>query len=289
MSEFELTTFSKGEIKFDLEDAKKRISERTEPYTKMVVTEDTIKDAKDVRASLNKEKTALDTERKEIAKEFKKPLTEFESKVKEVLAFYDEAIGNIDKQVKAFDEERVKEKQKHLHELYDTNIGEYSEFLPFDKVKRPQWDNVTYKDIDIIHDISCDKTKVMSDLDVLKALDSEIYDKLIEKYKASGNDLAQAIKANQDYIQAKQLAEKKAEEEAQAKIEAERKAREEAEQKAAEATKRAEEAEKKAEEPFNEEPKKDYAVFTVRVKNEEQAQQVRQFCEFSDIQYSVIF
>lgn len=213
MSEFELTVLQKGEIKFDLEEAKKRISERTADFEKLIVTEDTIKDAKEIRATLNKERTAFDSERKAVKKEYEKPLKDFEGKVKEVLSFYDNAIENIDSQLKAFDEERVKAKQEHLKQLYDENIGDYAEYVPFEKVKKPQWDNATYKDTDIIHDISAEKTKVIADLDVLKALDSEIFDKLIEKYKKSGNVLAVAIQANTDYLQAKSLAEKKVQEE----------------------------------------------------------------------------
>lgn len=272
---FDLSRYYNGTVtidQFDADELKKQIAEKTEPYTKLVVTADTLKDAKDIRASLNKEKTALDTERKEVEKEYKKPLTEFTNKVKEVLGLYDAAIANIDKQTKAIDEERIKKKQEHLHKLYDENIGIYAEFLPFEKVKRPQWDNATYKDIDILHDISGDKTKIMGDLDVLKALDSEIYDELIKKYKASGNDLATAIKANQDYIQAKQLAEKRI-------------------------------AEEKAEEDFRvtleakpavtttiEEPKKHYATFTVRVDTEEEANELQQFLDFNDITaYSIVY
>lgn len=281
MSEFELAVLQKGEIKFDVEEAKRRISERTSDFERLVVTEETIKDAKDIRATLNKERKAFDDERKSVKSEYEKPLKDFESKVKEVLAFYDKAIENIDSQLKAFDEERIKAKQEHLKQLYDENIGDYAEYIPFDKVKKPQWDNATYKDIDIIHDISAEKTKIMADLDVLQALDSEIYDKLIEKYKKSGNVLAEAIKANTDYIQAKQLTEKKAEEDAQAKIEAERKAREEAEQRAIEAEKKIEEVK---EEPINPLP---FDVETVRfvISGQENIDKVREFLTFSEIEF----
>ena len=273
MSEFELTVLQKGEIKFDLEEAKKRISERTADFGKMVVTEDTIKDAKEIRATLNKERTAFDSERKAVKKEYEKPLKDFENKVKEVLSYYDVAIENIDKQLKAFDQERIKEKQEHLKQLYDENIGEYAEFIPFEKVKKPQWDNATYSDNDILHDISAERTKIMADLDVLKALDSEIYDKLIEKYKKSGNVLAEAIKANTDYIQAKSLAEKRV-------------AEEQDEKKAL-----FEWDEKKAAEIHNDfQKQKRYATFTIGCQTEEESEKLKQFLNFNDItDYSVIY
>ena len=239
MSDYEIAVLRKGEITFDLEEAKKRITERTEPYQKMVFTEESIKDAKDTRAALNKERTAFDNERKAISKEYKKPLEEFESKVKEVLSSYDTAITNIDKQLKEFEKKRIEEKQEHLHKLYDDNIGVFAEYLPYEVVAREQWNNTTYTDKAIIADISEKTTQVRADLESIKALNSEFETEVIAAYKKAGNQLAAAIKRNQDYINAKAAAEQRVKEEA------ERKAREEEERKAREEAERAREEEER--------------------------------------------
>lgn len=234
MSEFQITTLKTGEIIFDVEEAKQRITERVSGLENMVVTEDAIKEAKELRATLNKERTAFDSERKAVKKKFEEPLKTFESKVKEVLSIYDKAIENIDKQTKAFEEKRIAEKQAHLRELYEESIGEYKDFLPFEAVKTPQWDNATYTDKDVQFDISSARTKIITDLEAIRALRSEFEDDVIQAYKRSGNQLSEAIKRNSDLISAKQRAEQRAKEEA------ERKAREEAER--AEEARKAEEA-----------------------------------------------
>lgn len=288
MNDFELQ-ITQGAIKTNLDDLKKELAEIADRYKDLIIKEKDIKPAKADLANLRKIKKSVDDRRKEIKAEWNKPYEAFEKEVKEAIAIIDEPIEQIDSKLKEFEAQRKNEKELHCRELFEENIGELTDFLKFSDVFRDTWLNKSVEDTEIISDISGERLKVKNDLEAIRALGSEIEDTLIEVYKSSGRVLATAIQKNSDYLQTKALAEKKAEEDAQAKIEAERRAKEEAEQKAAEATKRAEEAEKKAEEPFNEEPKKDYAVFTVRVKNEKQAQQVRQFCEFSDIQYSVIF
>ena len=58
MSEFQITTLKAGEIVFDVEEAKQRIMERVAGLDNMVVTEDGIKDAKELRADIINEYNA---------------------------------------------------------------------------------------------------------------------------------------------------------------------------------------------------------------------------------------
>ena len=287
MNDFELQ-INAGSITTNLDSLKTELQEIADKYKGLVITEEQTAVAKKDLASLRKVRKSVDDRRKMVKSEWNKPYETFEKQVKEAIAIIDAPINEIDKKLKDFEAEEKKRKQEHCKQLFTENVGDLAEFITYESVYRDTWLNKSTTDNEIISDISGARVKVKTDIDAITALNSEFHDELIEVYKRTGQ-LTDAIQRNTQLISAKQLAEKKAEEDAQAKIEAERRAREEAEQKAAEAEKRAEEAEKKAEEPFNEESKKDYAVFTVRVKNEEQAQQVRQFCEFSDIQYSVIF
>ena len=55
-------------IDFNFDEMKTELSEKLEKYNALVVTEDSIKDAKSDRANLNKLKTAIDDKRKEIKK-----------------------------------------------------------------------------------------------------------------------------------------------------------------------------------------------------------------------------
>ena len=92
------------------------------------------------------------------------------------------------------------ERIKKAIELYEETIGEYAEYLPFDSVFDPKWLNATAKDKDIEYDISEKKTRVISDINVIKSLKSEIENELLEIYKSKGNTLAAAIERNQQII-----------------------------------------------------------------------------------------
>lgn len=222
-----------GVIRCNLEEIKEALKVQMSAYTSLEITEDGIKIAKADLATLRKIRKAVDDRRKEIKKTFSEPYDAFEAEVKAVLAVIDEPIDMIDKKLKQFETARAAEKHNHVRELYEENIGEYSEYLPFDKIFNDKWLNATTKDKDVIFDISELKTKVVSDLEVIHGLGSEIEDELIKVYKANNNNLATAVKRNSSYMEDKVRAKAIEEEKAKAKAEAEAKAKAEEEPKPA--------------------------------------------------------
>ena len=208
-----------GVIKCNFEEIKEALKVQMTAYTSLQITEDDIKERKADLATLRKIRTAVDDERKRVKKEFTKPYDAFEAEVKEVLAVIDKPIDMINGKLKEFETKRIEEKQVHLHELYEANIGEFAEFLPFESVATKKWDNATYSDKDVVYDVSEAVTKVRSDIDVIKSLDSEIEAECLEAYKKAGNDLKAAIQKNNDYNAAKKLAEEKVKEETAKKTE----------------------------------------------------------------------
>ena len=283
MEEFELQ-IKQGSITVNLDNLKSELKEISDKYKNIIIKEDEVTLAKKDLAHLRKIRKSVDDRRKEVKAEWEKPFKEFETEVKEALSIIDAPISEIDGIVKEYERQEKADKEQHCRELFDANVGEYAEYIEFGDVFKDSWLNKSATDTEIISDLSGARLKVKTDLEAIKALGSEFETEIIEEYKKT-KELSAAIQRNTQLISAKQLAEKKAEEEAQAKIEAERKAREEAERKAAEAEKRVEEAEQE-EKPVL--PFGDYAVFTVRVQDEEQYEQVKQFCEFSEIQYAVV-
>lgn len=315
MNELEVkVTQLPGQIDFNFEELKEALELQMTAYTGLEITEDGQKEAKADLATLRKIRKAVDDKRKSIKNEFMQPYTEFEGKAKELLNIIDEPIVMIDTKLKEFEAKRKAEKEVHLLELYSNNIGEYSKYLPYDAVAKPQWLNSTYTDKDVLFDISEKVTKVKSDLDVIKALNSEIEEECLSVYYTSGNNLAAAITKNNDYVNAKKLAEQKLkeEEERKAREEAERIAREEqlkAEQaaKQAEEQLRAEQAEEKKEwvEPVIEdipvenipftEPETDIfdsipveEEVTIKIKGKSNIDQVIDYLKFAEIEYEVI-
>lgn len=204
---------SPGIITCNFKEIKEALQVQMSAYTSLEITESGIKEAKADLATLRKIRKAVDDQRKAVKSEFTAPLTEFESNVKDLLSVIDEPIDMIKGKLDEFDAKRVAEKQEHLKELYNDNIDEYAEYLPYDVVANPKWNNATYSDKDVVYDISEAVTKVKSDLYVINALGSEITEELLATYKKTGNDLKAVIQKNNDYNAAKKLAEEKVKEE----------------------------------------------------------------------------
>ena len=202
-----------GKIECNFAEIKADLETMMSAYTSLEITEEGIKDAKVDLATLRKIYKAVDDKRKEVKKDFMQPYTEFEENVKDLLQVINIPINMIDGKLKEFDAKRVAEKQEHLKGLYEECIVEFGEYLPFERVKKPQWDNASITDKAIRFDLSEAVTKVRADLDVIKGLHSEIEEECLKAYKASGNNLLAAVSKNTDYVNAKALAEKKLEEE----------------------------------------------------------------------------
>ena len=257
---------SPGVIKCNFDEIKEALKVQMTAYTSLEITEADIKERKADLATLRKIRTAVDDERKRVKKEFSKPYDAFEAEVKEVLAVIDEPIDMINGKLKEFETKRIEEKQAHLHELYDTNIGDFAEYLPYESVATRKWDNATYSDKDILFDISEAVTKVKSDIEVIKALGSEIEEECLAVYKKAGNDLKAAIQKNNDYNSAKKLAEEKVKEETA---------------KRAEEPPVVAEEEKSVELPKSENKEEDVIYF--KVTGTENIQMVRDFCGLNGI------
>lgn len=206
MSEFNelVVTQQAGEISTNLDIIEAEIKEKMAEYKDYVVSEDSIKADKKVVADLRKTKTELDNARKEVKNAWMMPYEAFEKRCKEVIALVDEPIDLINNQIKLFEEDRIAHKRERITKLYTEQVGELIDYLPLEKNYNEKWDNKSYSDNDITFDISEKITKVKSDLDVIKSLSSEIEEELITTYKANGNDLASAIKRNQQYVSDKE-------------------------------------------------------------------------------------
>lgn len=286
MNSFELT-IKEGAISTNLETLKEELAVIAAQYEGMVVSEDTVPDAKKDLADLRKVVKEIEDRRKTVKREWEKPYKDFEAEVKAALEIINTPIELIDKQVKDFEKKKKEEKEQHIKDLYAENIQGYEEYLPFTAIFNEKWLNVSVKDQEIIFDINGAVTKVKADLEAIKALNSEFEEEITKVYKASGNQLSMAIQRNTQLISAKQIAKEKAEREAQEKIEAERKAREEAERKAAEAEKALEEVKEESKEELEEPLPFDVEKATFTVYGAD-ILTVRLFLEDNNIEYQEV-
>lgn len=225
-------------IKWNKEELEAAVRHKIAAYQNVVYTEDNMKQAKTDRAELNKLTKAIEERRKMVKKIINEPYEVFEAELKEILALIQEPVGIIDRQVKAFEDQKKEEKKKSIQKSYDEVIGDLAEVLPFERVFDTRYLNQTYKLATAQAEVKEKVEKVRTDLETIDSLES--------KYKLNAKDV---------YIKtldlSKALAENKRLSDLEEKLEAEkrRKAEEEAEKKRlAEERRKTEEERAKAEE-----------------------------------------
>ena len=85
-------------------EVRRQLADALEKYRNLVVTEDTVDDAKSTLANLRKQMELLDSQRKDVKKNWDKPLKAFEGDVKKLVEEFTAVIEPIAAQVKSFEE-----------------------------------------------------------------------------------------------------------------------------------------------------------------------------------------
>ena len=209
-------------IEFNFSELKQEIEERTASYVGLVYSEDQIKDAKKDAAMLRKFTKALSDERIRVKKDLMKPYEEFEGKIKELTGIVDKAIGEIDVQIKAYEDKKKQEKLDEIT-LYFNNT-EHPDWLHLSQIMDEKWMNasVSMKSVQDAIDARLDKIGI--DLTTLanlpefgfEAQQVYIHSLDINKALAEGQRMAQIAKAKAE----REEAMRKIEEEQKAKAEA---------------------------------------------------------------------
>ena len=150
----------------------------------MPKTDETIKNAKEDRAGLNKFKEAIETRRKEIKTLCMKPYNDFEAKIKELTKLIDQPIIAIDTQIKNFDNQRMDAKRIDIQDFYNSTIGNLADILPLERIFNPKWLNATYKMTNIEKEIVETIGKVNGNLNVIAdlKLDPDLELQVKDKY-----------------------------------------------------------------------------------------------------------
>ena len=248
MTDLRITPYElPARIDFNFEQLKAEIEEKAKSYSLCVYTEDTVKLAKEDRATLNRLKKALNDERIRREKEYNAPFAEFKSKINDLIAIIDKPVGIIDAQVKGFEEAQRQAKADEIARWYNANRAAIGAplWLELKRIAKPQWANASVKTAAIYEEISATVAKINADIETINALPGFSYEAMTEYTRTL--DLAAAIAEGQRQAEIqrrkKELEEaRKAEEERRKAAEEERKAQEAA-QNAPEAPKTAKKAE----------------------------------------------
>lgn len=169
-------------ILFNYEDLKAELTEKVNVYTSLVYTDETIKDAKEDRANLNKLKKALNDERIRREKEYLVPFNEFKAKVNEIIAIIDKPIEVIDKQIKEFENAQKQNKLAEITKFF--NETEHPEWLFVYMIQNEKWGNATTSMKSIQEEITSRIEQINKDLVTLSNL-PEFGFEATEAYKSS--------------------------------------------------------------------------------------------------------
>lgn len=175
------------------EELKAYLTERLEHYSNLVVTKESIQEAKKDRAALNALKTAVDKRRKEVKKEYLDKLAPVEEKFKELCTLIDAPISSIDTQLDVFEEMRKEEKRKEIVEAYDAIVpAELREIIPLERIYSSKWENATMKMPTVEAEIADRVTRTNADMMVLNTIEPE-YSLAVREVYMNTFDIALAV------------------------------------------------------------------------------------------------
>ena len=132
-----------AQIESNINQLEQFMLEVKEKYTGLVYTEDTIKTAKEQRAVLNKLEKGIAEVRRKAEKDSKIEIEEFIGKLKEAEKEIKLLSGDIDVQVKTFEEKERKNKYIEINELIDSKFINHEDLKDFLNVST-KWTNKTY-------------------------------------------------------------------------------------------------------------------------------------------------
>ena len=208
----DLATVTNTQIETNFEAVRDWLTEELAPYATMVVSPDAIADAKKTRASLNKVKDSIDSQRKAIKKVWMKPYEDYEAKCKELTGIVGEAVGNIDGQIKSMENEMKEQKRQRLSDLFDDNSYDLLGYITFDDIFDSKWLNASFSEIEAANIMVGKIEEFKEGLEAIRCMNSPYEASMLSEYSKT-HSVSKAI------AMGKQL-------EAIQKAEEERKARE---------------------------------------------------------------
>ncbi len=154
-----------GLIKFNYEEIKSNLEVELKKYD-VVITEDSIKEGKKLKATLNEVKKQVDDERKRIKNEYCKPLTEFENQVKDLCSMLDAGYKKLDDQIKKFEEAKKEERKQEIQEEYSS--FDISKLIPFEKIFNPKWLNTKCSKKACTEELLAKVNRIKNDMTMIK-------------------------------------------------------------------------------------------------------------------------
>ena len=217
--DLQITKFELGVVETNLTELEKVVDGALEKYRGIVFTEDQINEAKDTRKNLNNLSKAVNKWRIDKEREFNEPFAAIKTQARRICDNIDQVNGEIDKQIKTFEEAQKEEKRAAISAWWTEN-GKRT--VPLEKVWDERYLNKTCSEKQWQADLTTKRERITAELmQITQMGDPEKVDFLITNYMQT-LDVSAALEAWNRQEEAKRLAE-----EEKARMEAERLAREE--------------------------------------------------------------
>ncbi len=163
-------------------------------YENIVVTPDTISQAKADRASLRKAQSGVSDVRKEMRAAALSTCAAEESNCKDLEAVFERGVQALDVQIKAMEEAAKQEKKDRLAVYFTQVVGDMAEWLTFDDCFNPKWLNATCAESTAQMDVCAAIDRCRADLNAIRALHSEFETTLLDEYTRTRNISAVLVK-----------------------------------------------------------------------------------------------
>lgn len=153
-------------------------------YDGLVYTDETIKDAKTDRATLNKAKKVVEDAKKAYKSRCLQPYKEIEPLINELTGLIEERWLPIDKIVKEFEGRQKEAKEKKIRKYFDEASGNFGENADqiWQKIFDPKWTNATTSEAKYRDAIQIAIASVSRDMESIKDLNSRFENTLTEVY-----------------------------------------------------------------------------------------------------------
>ena len=171
-----------GLLNWNFEELNQQLDSQLEKYRGLTFTDDQMPEAKKTRAALNKVAKEINDRKLAVKREFCAPYEQFEDQAKILIGKIKEVSGEIDQQVKDYEESKKHKKRQQIEDWWSEN-GKRT--IKLEQIWDPRWLNTTYGD-DWKRDLIRIKEKTSSDMATIITLKDaahpEKIDFLIEHY-----------------------------------------------------------------------------------------------------------
>ncbi len=175
------------EIQTNAEALEKEIAEKVAVYRTMAVTPETKAAARQDLANLRKAVAAIDQTYTAARAILLRPAEGLKGQRERLKAILNEAISNLDTQVKGFDEQEAQEKIDQLHAFFDGLLtDETREFADWERIRNPRWRNKTYDMTQAQNEIHVALGEIERSLAALRGYQEPYKSPMLVKFRETG-------------------------------------------------------------------------------------------------------